>query len=34
MDDALEFCDVPCDITLASMPVQVAANACYESQVT
>jgi hypothetical protein len=30
----LEFCDVTCDVTLVSMPLQVAANACYESQVT
>jgi len=28
------ICDVTCDVTLASMPLQVAANACYESQVT
>jgi hypothetical protein len=25
---------VTCDVTLASIPLQVAANACYESQVT
>jgi hypothetical protein len=30
----LEFSDVPCDVTLVSMPLQVAANACYESQVS
>jgi hypothetical protein len=29
----LKFCDVTCDVTLASKPLQVAANACYESQV-
>ena len=30
----LKFCDVTCDVTLVSMPLQVGANACYESQVT
>ena len=29
----LEFCDVTCDVTLASIPLQVAVNACYASQV-
>ena len=27
------FCDVTCDVTLASMPLQVVANGCYEGQV-
>src|SRR3984893_471315 len=33
-NSGLKFCDVTCDVTLASMPLQVAANPCYESQVT